>query len=111
MAGRERSKLLTTVCKVGVRGEHEPTCAKVRQGCERSVELLFSAGVQNMKLHAECFGSRIEVPQLRRRGGAGRVDDHSEGGGGREQFVHELQPLARDLHAQARYARDITPWS
>ena len=74
------------------------------------VELLFGTGVEDMKLCPKFFGRRMEVPQLRRRGGAGRVGDNGEYGRGRQRIVHELQPLARDFHAQARYAREITSW-
>ena len=49
----------------------------------------------------------MEVLQLRVRGWARRIDSDGEYFGARPHFTHELQALARHLHAQARHAGEI----
>ena len=67
----------------------------------------FGAGLQDDELQAEAVRRGLEVLQLRVRGRAGRIDGNGERLRARAHLAHELQPLARDLHAQARHAGEI----
>ena len=56
------------------------------------------------EIQAEAVRRGVEVPQLRVRGWACRIDGNGKYLGAWKHLTHEFQALARDLHAQARYA-------
>jgi len=68
--------------------------------------------VQNVKLQPEGSGSGLNGSSLVLGGnGIGRVDQQSQGGHRREQFVQQFQFLGSQLHVQSGHSGEIAPWS
>jgi hypothetical protein len=101
MAHRERRELAAAIGEIRVRGEDEPACPKLGDRREQHVEFAFGARLQGAQLQAEAEGGLRQIPDLRVRGRTGRVHGHHERSRARDELAHELQALARDLHAQA----------
>jgi hypothetical protein len=91
-----------------VAGDDERTRTDFDKGPEGCVDLARRAGLQDMRLQPE--GMR-RVPQACRFElairGVGRIDQQSNCGRGRQQFVQQVEPLSRQLSVQQRYARDV----
>ena len=53
VTSRKGSQLFTMEGEEGVGGDHKSARPQLGQGCERGVDVLFGAGVQDMKLQSE----------------------------------------------------------
>src|SRR5689334_18067144 len=101
---RERGKLLTAVGKIRIRAEDEPARLRFMDRREHALELRFGAGFQNDKVQSKAIGGDMKVLQLRGRSRACWIDGYGKHLRPGAHLTHEFQALARDLHAQARYA-------
>src|SRR5690242_14105144 len=107
MADRKCGKLWAAESEIRIGGEDKPACLRLARGREEGLELRFGAGFQDDEFHAERICRNLKILQLRSRGRALRVEGNGESLAARPELTHELQSLARDLHAQARHAREI----
>jgi hypothetical protein len=61
-----------------------------------------------MKLQREGTRCLLQLFQLRIGSGTGRVEENGDKRARGDRLVQNFQPLRRDLHVQARHAREIT---
>jgi hypothetical protein len=88
--------------------DHEPARSQLGQLCEDSIEVAFSAGIQDMELQPEVQSRCLHF--LRgglSKSGIGRVDQQGHDARRWDQLVQQLQPFWRYPHVRIGHARDV----
>src|SRR5262249_22551495 len=108
VATAQSSKLFAPASKKRPRPDDEPACSQLDQGWKHPIEIAFRARVQDMELHSEGMGCRLQTaPKSLSEGGTSRVNEHAKIACGRQQFVQQLEPLRPHLCIQVGHAGQI----
>src|SRR5712691_2530129 len=72
---RQCGELLGPAIEDCIGADHERAGSQLGQGCEDRIEIAFGAGMQDMQLHSEDAGRRLQVSQYGLGIGIGWVDE------------------------------------
>src|SRR5262249_12662710 len=104
---RQGGELLGPAIEDCIGADHERAGSQLGQGREDRIEIAFGAGMQDMQLHSEDAGRRLQVSQYGLGIGIGWVDERGNDGRRWYQLVRQLQSFRHYLHVQLGHARDV----
>ena len=85
-------------------------CHKLTHAPQQNDVRAFGARVQDMELHPENAGRRLQAFRLGPGIGARRIDKRANDSRRGNQLVQQLKPLWLYLHVQRRYAGKVATW-
>jgi hypothetical protein len=107
VAIRQRNDLRAPIIEKWIGSNYKRVDLLLTDGCENSLEVAFSAGIEDTYLTPERAHCRLQFRQLRLCDWVIRIYEHSDDSGCGNQLEQKLQPLCHGLGSDQRYAGDI----
>src|SRR5262249_28246307 len=103
----QSGKLCAADIEKDIRADHERACSQLGQCCEHRIEVALRPRMQDMRLQSERPRGSLQVLQLDRGVGVGRIDEQTHDGHRGDQLVQQFQTLWHNLDVEHAGAREV----